>query len=382
MKHTTARHVLFPLAALLLTLTFAACTVQNPPPPPQNTTEETAEAPVPVEAEADQAPVEADQAPVEAEGTPAEENAAEDIETAYFNRFTGLPTTKELSEARPAAIMINNIRNALPQQGIINADVVYEVLAEGGITRLLCLFTDYASLPETGSIRSSRDYFIDLAEANDAVYVHCGGSPAAYDTLAARGTDHIDGIYDAVTFWRDPERMRTMGTEHSMMTDGKRLTDAMARYGFRTTSNVTPFAFADGDTPFGGDAATYAAVRYSAYCTAEFEYLDGVYQKKQFGEPHIDANTGETLAFKNLLLLNVPQGLVPGDDKGRLHVDFVGEGTGYYISGGAARKIVWKRADRRAVYTLYEADGAAVLKMNPGKTYVGLAPTTAEITIW
>ncbi len=80
----------------------------------------------------------------------------------FVNKLTGEETTEELAGIRPIAMMINNIKAATPQQGISLADVMYEVLAEGGITRLLCLFTDYASLPETGSIRSSRDYFIDL----------------------------------------------------------------------------------------------------------------------------------------------------------------------------------------------------------------------------
>ena len=67
-----------------------------------------------------------------------------------YNKLTGLETTEELSNIRPVGIMINNIKQATPQQGISQADVIYEVLAEGGISRLFCLFTDYASLPETG----------------------------------------------------------------------------------------------------------------------------------------------------------------------------------------------------------------------------------------
>ncbi|MGN1122326.1 MAG: DUF3048 domain-containing protein, partial [Eubacteriales bacterium] len=162
----------------------------------------------------------------------------------YLNKLTGLATTEELADIRPVAIMINNIKQATPQQGIINADIMYEILAEGGITRLLCLFTDYANLPETGSIRSSRDYYIDIADAHDAIYVHCGGSPAAYETLAARKTDNMDGIYFNTPFYRNEWRKKNMGMEHSMMTTGERLVQGIEQKGYRTTSDAAqPLSF-------------------------------------------------------------------------------------------------------------------------------------------
>lgn len=308
-------------------------------------------------------------------------------EPAFINRLTGLETTEELASIRPVGIMINNIKQATPQQGISHADVMYEVLAEGGITRLFCLFTDYASLPETGSIRSSRDYYIDLADAHDAIYVHCGGSPAAYETLAARKTENMDGIYFSTPFYRNAWRKKNMGMEHSMMTTGELLVKGIEAKGYRTTSDATqPLSFHATFTPLEGEGVTDAktiAAKYSYYATSTFDYIEDThsYLKGQFGGAHIDSNDNSQLTFENVLLLYAAQGAVKGDDKGRLYVNFYGTGEGVYFTGGKTKPIRWSKESRTSSYTLYEADGETELLLNPGRTYIGIPPLDAQITV-
>lgn len=318
--------------------------------------------------------------PVVPEGEPSDETPQA---PAFTNPLTGEACDEETSHIRPVGMMINNIHVALPQQGIIHADVMYEVLAEGGITRLFCLFTNYKDLPETGSIRSSRDYYIDLADAHDAIYVHCGGSPGAYETLAARKTDNIDGIYFSTPFYRNEWRRTHMGTEHSMMTTGELLTKGIELKGYRTTSDAKqPFSFAAEDREAEGESAKNVKVVFSSfYATSTFTYdpEETVYYKGQFDEKHIDGNTDEQLAFKNILLFPVAQGQIAGDDKGRMFVSFIGDGEGLYISNGAARKVRWHKPSRTSSYTIFEEDGTTELLLNPGKTYVGLPPAGAEI---
>lgn len=304
-------------------------------------------------------------------------------EPIFLNKLTGLPTTEELAGIRPVAIMINNLKVATPQQGISLADVIYEVQAEGGITRLLCLFTDYASLPETGSVRSSRDYYIDLSDAHDAIYVHCGTSPQATAVLAERKTDHMDGIYFSTPFYRNEERKKKMGMEHSMMTTGELLVKGIEAKGFRTTSDaVQPIKFASDIYELDGESAAYAKIKFSYYATTELKYDEslGVYKKIQYSAPHIDGNTGEQLTFENAVFLYCPQHLIAGDDAGRLAVDFTGTGSGYYISGGKYEPITWSKPSRTEPYTLYASDGKTELMLNPGKTYIAVAPLGAETT--
>ena len=102
---------------------------------------------------------------------------------SYINPLTGLKSTKDIAEKRPVAIMINNLKESLPQEGISNADIVYEILEEGGITRLMCIYNDYKDIPKIGSIRSTRDYFIDISDIHDSILVHVGGSTYAKNVI-------------------------------------------------------------------------------------------------------------------------------------------------------------------------------------------------------
>ncbi len=365
------------LAAILTV--FSGCQKTEPPPePPVVDVDETVNVP-------EETPDETENTDQGTEVLPDDtEETVEDPLPKFYNALTGLECTEELSTVRPVAIMINNLRAALPQQGISHADIVYEVLAEGGITRLLCLFTDYTSLPETGSVRSSRDYYIDLADAHDAIYVHCGTSPQAKETLAARGTDNMDGIYFSTPFYRNKERQKNMGQEHSMMTDGERLVKGIEEKGYRTTSDAKqPFCFGEDNAPVVNAEADSVKLKYSYYVTAEFAYDDKTktYFKSQFGEPHIDANNDKQLEFTNVILLYANQYQVPGDTEGRLAVEFVGEGEGVYITHGGAKDITWKRDSRTSSYTLYDAYNGKELIINPGKTYVGIPPIGAELTL-
>ena len=314
------------------------------------------------------------------ETEPAEEESEEVEEQLplFVNKLTGLETTELLADVRPVAIMINNLKQALPQQGISQADIMYEVLAEGGITRLLCLFTDYASLPETGSVRSSRDYYIDLADAHDAIYVHCGTSPQATAVLKERNTNNMDGIYFSTPFYRNAERRKNMGQEHSMMTTGEFLVKGIEQKGYRTQSDADqPFSFNVTDTPLeSGLKADRMELTFSYYQTVELEYdaESGVYLKKQYGKPHMDSNNDTQLTFENALVLYCEQGAIKGDDAGRLYVNFFGDGEGQYMSNGEYKNIKWHKDSRTSTYTIYEEDGVTEVLLNPGKTYVAIAP--------
>ena len=163
-------------------------------------------------------------------------------ETGNKNHLTGeMSLDKDSANKRPLAVMINNIKISLPQRGISKADVLYETLAEGGITRIMMLVSDYANAGTIGSIRSSRDYFVDFLDNHDALYVHAGGSPLAYAKINYREINNLDGVkgYAGNTFWRDPERMQTMAYEHTLMTSGEGIKAAVDMMKYRTELSPT-----------------------------------------------------------------------------------------------------------------------------------------------
>ena len=344
-------------------------------------------------------PEEKDDVPAISNNSDVEDDESSSHADGYYSLLTGEKCDKELSTKRPVGIMLNNIRAALPQQGISNCDILYEVRAEGGITRYLGIFLDYESLPETGSVRSSRDYYIDLAEAHDAIYAHCGGSPDAYSALQSRGINNLDGTNDknllSGTYYRSAARRQTMAVEHTMMTDGERLAKAIEAKGYRTDVTLGfkgPFSFSDTAVEYDDSSeCNYVYIPFSNYVQAYLEYDKdaGLYKKGQYfntssslgkkNSPQIDGNNKEQLAFKNVIILKAEQYEIAGDAKGRIAVEFVGEGKGYYITDGKCVDIVWKKADREAPYRLYLADGETELMLNVGNSYIAIAPDDADV---
>jgi len=318
-------------------------------------------------------------------------------EEKYYSVLTGLSTTQELSCQRPVAIMFNNLKAALPQHGIGDMEVVYEAIVEGKITRLLGVATDWSSLGTLGSIRSSRDYYIDFADAHNAIYVHAGGSQIAYNTLAARKTDNIDGtngnVASTQAFYRDQERRRNnVPLEHTLFTSGSNLATAISKNKFTTTlknNYVSPFKFSQDDIQQEGEKADYIYIPFSTYAQSYFDFdpSSGVYKKGQYvnskssldkhDSPHIDGNTGEQITFENVLVLYTKYTTV--DNEGRKAIQFTGTGKGYYFCDGIGREISWSRKSRTGSYTLCEADGKTEVLMNPGKTYIAMVDKNTSI---
>ncbi len=310
----------------------------------------------------------------------------------FVNPLTGLEADKDLSKKRPVSIMVNNIGASLPQEGVAQADILYECLAEGGITRLMMIVTDYEKLTKVGSVRSARDYYIDYADGYDCIFVHAGGSTYAYDTFSNRGTNRIDGVngpayfYSGTgTFERDPERLKQFALEHTLVVkSGEGLKKAIEYYKYRTEKNEAynePMKFVDFEKKAElKNKATHAKVVVSNYQTVDYVYSEdtGLYSRYQYnGKKHIDNTTGEQLTFKNVVVLYTYTAAIPGDDKARIDIGTTGSGSGWYITEGTYQKITWKKDKSGSVIKYYYEDGTEV-EFNRGKTMINVVPSYNE----
>ena len=295
----------------------------------------------------------------------------------YINPLSGLGTTEELSDNRAVAVMINNIKEAMPQHGTSSADVIYECIVEGAQTRLLAVYHDIESAGVIGSVRSAREYFLDFAANHDAIFVHAGGSEEAYRQIKVSKVNNLDGVnmYVPDMFYRDSERRKIMAYEHTLMTDGQKTVDGIGFKGYRDTAKEDfegPFDF----VPFGeffvpdGKDAKYVSVTYSKIHTPYYIYNEenSLYERYQFGEKHGDENSGEGLAFTNIIIMYAPT-YYTGDEFGHYNVTVTGEGKGVYITGGQAIDITWKKPDRATPVSFY-TESADELQINRGKTFV------------
>ena len=306
----------------------------------------------------------------------------------YKSALTGLPVNSEEDEnRRPVAVMINNIKKALPQYGVSKASIVFEALAEGGITRLLAVFEDISDIGQIGTVRSSRPIYIDLAESIDAVYVHIGASPEAYSRLSNDSIDSydlIDGKNNAM-YWRDKSRIQSSGYEHSVFTSGERLAERLEADGVRMTRSSKygkMFNFSEDVPSYGVKDATKISAKFSSYKAGTYTYDEsiGLYRIGQYGTSHIDAETGAQLAFKNVFILRMNSYVIAGDTAGRLRFESVGSGSGYYFVNGEKRDITWKRSAKDSPLKFYDGSGAE-LEVVPGDSYVAIVPTNAQVNI-
>lgn len=300
-----------------------------------------------------------------------------------INPLTGLEGNYKTEGQRPIAVMLNNIREALPQIGIGSADILFECRAEGGITRLLGFFSEYKDLGVVGSVRSSRPYYIDFAQMFDAIYCHAGGSEDAYAELASRRINHIDGVGRGLgdpldVYYRDQDRLRTMAYEHTMMTTGQGIVDTIAHHNFRTDLREGfsfPWQFAEYDqtVTVGKNESNHIYIPVSNYQTVDYIYDSetSLYSRYQYNmQKHIDGETGEQLTFTNVIVLFCDTAIY--DSYGRLRVTTTGNGSGYLASGGTYTEIEWSRDSREGNLTLTLKDSGKPITINRGKTMVNI----------
>jgi len=317
------------------------------------------------------APVSSSAAPVSSSAPPA----------GPANPLTGVATETDLSANRPIAVMINNIKVATPQYGIRSADMIFEVLAEGGITRLEGIFQDMGAAATIGSVRSARPYYIDIAQGFDAIYIHAGGSDDAYVEIKNRGLDDIDGVNgrDDV-FFRDAWRRQNMGYEHSLMLDTTLLPDFLSKYGYRTAHEdgyEYAMSFADDAAPKGENAVTVTAnfsTGSGKTTTFEYDAASGKYLVSEYGKAMTDVIDDSQLAVKNVFVLSAEMSQIANDSKGRMSCGLIGTGSGYFACGGKYTKIVWSKNSATSQFAFSLEDGTN-LTLGRGNSYVCVVPS-------
>ena len=310
-------------------------------------------------------------------------------EHPYINPLTGEGIDQDIGAQRPIAVMLNNLRKALPQLGVSKADVIYEIAAEGGITRMLAVFQDLEGVGDLGSVRSARDYYVSLAVGHDAIYVHAGGSPQAYGAFSSWGVSNIDfvnGPYGNMC-WRDPERRKTAGLEHSLLTSSEKVLEQMPSRFAREHDDGYEVGWTFSETaPAGGQAAEKLTVPFSSYKTGHFTYDAqlGQYLIEQHinGDdvPYVDGNVDQAVAVSNVLVLYTDVSTVKGDDKGRLEVRTTGTGEGLLLRDGRVYQITWQRDSRNVCFSFLDKATGNPIPLAVGHSYINIVKTGAEVS--
>jgi len=295
-----------------------------------------------------------------------------------------IPTVKivdENSDSRPFAIMINNHNYARPNHaGLQDAFVVYEVIVEGGITRLMAIFKD-ATTERIGSIRSSRHNFLDYALEYDAIYVHFGWSKLAKSDISKFKVNNINGLYDN-GFWRD--KSLNVPSEHTAFTNIEKMTSTAKKRGYRLTTNEElPLHYRAYPLNINTEDSTKAdevIIPYSNYMTTSYKYDENtkLYLRYANKKEHTDAITKKQYTAKNIIIMKVKNYSV--DSYGRQNLDTAGTGEGYYITNGYARKITWEKKTRTSK-TIYKYLDGTEITLNDGNTFIQVQPIEKKTSI-
>ncbi|MEW6622716.1 MAG: DUF3048 domain-containing protein [Bacillota bacterium] len=335
MKKYKIRWVLFILALLLVV--FAGCSGTKEPADLKGKDEPKAENPVPVD---------------------------NPQSTGIYNPLTGLYVEKTQNLT---AVMIDNLGPARPQSGLIKADIIYEIEAEGMVTRLMALF--YGDPPEfVGPVRSARPYYMQIAKEWDAYYAHVGGCDDSWAKLVEWKIRDIDDLKGHKGFYVDKTRQRPHSTylKFADALSGKEENGKLKEWSFIDTPDSTP---------------TYKEInfRYTSTNRVTYKWEDDLKAYLRFinDKPHDDRETGQQLSANNIIL----QYAVHRDLKTQLKhiwVDVIGKGKAEFFLGGQYFEGTWEKKSMTDPTVFYDDQGKPITLVR-GQTWIQVLRPSAEV---
>lgn len=333
------------------------------------------------------------------------------------------------SSRRPMAVMIENHTDSRPQSGLQNADIVYETVAEGGITRFMGLFycgavSATANKYDVGPVRSARTYFLDLASeyADYPLYAHVGGSncSAPKDPVTGRQSGPcttskkaqaleqiVDYGWNTQGTWgdlsqfslsykacrREPERTgQVRDTEHTMYCSTAEMWNVAASRGLTNQTvakkqnwdkNYRPWSFKQADQAASSPSPSQISfdfwTNYKDYSVSwNYDSAKNVYLRSNGGQKHLDFNTGEVLSAKNIVIqfAKDTRGI---DEHGHNLYEVIGSGKGMLYQNGTSQEITWSKANRLS-RTIFKDSSGKEINFVPGRIWIEILPIGNKIS--
>ena len=294
----------------------------------------------------------------------------------FYSPLTGLKVDNEAATKQAVtAVMLENSPSARPQSGIKDAGVVYEAIAEGGITRFLTLHQqDKPQL--VGPVRSIRMYFVDWLAPYQASVAHVGGSAAALAEVRNGSYRDIDQFFNGAYYWRATDRY----APHNVYTNFEKLDALNASKGY-TESTFTSFPRVDGK-PADTFTATSINMNFSsALYNTHYDYdsASNTYLRSIGGEPSNDRESGR-IAPSSVVALKVNMKRVL-EDGYREDIETTGTGQAYIFQNGTVTECTWRKNDRQSPLELIDASGNPISLVR-GQTWIGAIPNGTGSVSW
>lgn len=267
------------------------------------------------------------------------------------------------------AVMVDMHRDAHPVSGVDRAAVVYEVPVEGGINRLLAVFTAHQPVEEVGPVRSARPYFIDIASEYGTMYMHVGGSPEATKQLRRRDdVVDLDQWYNSQFYWFDRRR----AAPHHVYTSSSRWLAAV------TEREVASSTFGmwryEADEPTGWQPAPEIAIASVNNGSPVWRWDDATYVRLRGSEPYRVRDGGKILV-NTIIVQQVAQRVL--DNEGRLALDTDSEGFAWVFRDGVMERGFWKYSEKENRTRWYDEEGNEI-GLKPGPIWVQVVHVGVE----
>lgn len=285
--------------------------------------------------------------------------------------LTGVKVSEELAKRPILEAQIENSPDARPQSGLEDAGVIFETIAEGGITRFSAYYQE-SSPAKLGPIRSLRPYYIDWLLGFDASVVHVGGSTQAMALVHSLGVKSLDV---AGAYYRASDRY----APHNAYSSYDTLAKIMKNKGYYTAPNFTPLLRKEASALDKPKARIIDVGISSALYDISYEYSGGCncYQRFMAGNPHKDRESGHQLSPDVVVVIKTPMSVIDG--VGHLGITTIGKGTAFIFQDGNVQKVTWSKSSRKAQIKFSDADGKPV-GLNPGQTWITVVNTDRPIT--
>lgn len=291
--------------------------------------------------------------------------------------LSGLPVDPSLNKLPVTGVMIENSTDARPQAGLSQAMVVFEAVAEGGVTRFLALYQD-TSPGNVGPVRSARPYYVQWALGFDAGYAHVGGSPDALADIKSWNVRDLDQFHNAAAY----HRVSTRAAPHNVYTAISTLNQLEASKGY-TSSTFTGFIRKKEAPAKQPNPKTINLTLSGAAYNVHYDYnvVTNSYNRSEGGAPHIDANTNTQISPKVVIAMVIPQGRGALDASGAYYSNYavIGSGPVYVFQDGIVTTGTWTKSANTSQFAFTDAAGQP-LKLNPGQTWLTAVSATSKVS--
>lgn len=294
-------------------------------------------------------------------------------EEAYFSPYTGEKITKDIYDKVPFMVIVENSKDARPQSGLVDADIVYETMAEGGIPRFIALYHKNDS-KKIGPVRSARPYFLDIAIENNLPFAHCGYSEEAQKRIQKENLPSLNEFIYSKAYWRDKSRKY----EHSLYTSSDKLREIIKEKNII----VNPKTFLKFSEDYWANNnlsnANSVVLKLNRYYNTSYIYKDGLYYKYMSDIQCLNKDDNKPLVTNNIIV-QVTDIILQKDG---LHIDvrLTGEGECYILSSGKFIKCKWYKKGPTS-NTIFLDEQNNEIPLSPGKTFWNIIDKKSQIVV-